>query len=171
MTDPTMATADLTQSDALTILGLLGAFIFIFIAIGVIWYLFQAIGIYRMAKNRNLDHKWFAWIPYLQNYLFGELINDTVWGIGGAKWILVFGPIVSTIASNYLALSDNFFITLLLSVIVIAYYVYFECAQYRLYKAYSEHAVLFTVLSIILPFLAPIFVFAIREHQYKPLEK
>lgn len=170
MTDPTMTTTELTQNDFYTLLGFLGTFIFIFIAIGVIWYLFQAIGIYRMAKNRNFDHKWFAWIPYLQYYLFGELINDSVWGFGGAKWILLFGPIVSSIASSYLALSNNFFVTLLLSIFLIAYYIYFESAQYRLYKAYSDHAVLFTVFSIILPFLAPIFIFALREHKYRPLE-
>lgn len=171
MTDSTLATTDLTPNDALAILGILGAFVFILLAIGIIWYLFQAMGLYRMAKKRNMEHKWFAWIPYLQNYLFGELIEDKVWGISGAKWILIFGPILSTIAGNYIATSENGIVITLLSIYTIAFYVYLQCAYYRLYKEYSTHAVALTVFSIIFPFLAPVFIFAIRNNQFKPIKK
>ena len=43
------------------------------LAIGIIVYVFQSIGLYKMAKNLGLVHAWMAWVPFLNTYTFGKI--------------------------------------------------------------------------------------------------
>lgn len=36
-------------------------------------YIFEAIALYTIAKRENVKHKWFAFVPFLNDYLIGEL--------------------------------------------------------------------------------------------------
>lgn len=146
-----------------------GVLIIIAIIIFCIRYVFQALGFYTMAKKRGIEHAWLAWIPIVQNYIFGELVDDTIWGFGGAKWILPIGSIVMAWISGYTAtVVDPNFLYYILLLVSLCFLIYNWTAYYKLFKGYSTHPVLFLVLSIIFPFLGPIFVFAIREHVYDP---
>jgi hypothetical protein len=122
----------------------------------IVTYVFSALGFYTMAKNKGIDHAWFAWIPFLSSYLMGELIDDFLpFGdnkLPYAKWILTFGGFVSLIPVIGGFLS-------------IVYCVYFFIALYRLYKLYKpDSATLYLVLSIIFEITMPFFIFSIRDN-------
>lgn len=149
-------------------MGVMLAFIFsillIFIlavSIGsIVFYVLGSIGLYKLAKNRGLNHAWIAWIPTVNNYLLGELTGNRMWGLSESKWILVLAPIVAFIlnATGYGAI-----IGLPLTV---AYSVYYFMVLYKLYKIYRpQSAVLYIVLSIIFNFMINIWLFVIRNSE------
>lgn len=150
------------------VMSIIGVILIIALVIGIICYVFNSLGLYSMAKKRNFDHPWLAWIPIAQNYLMGDLINDDVsigsWHIPYAKIFLpLMGfalAVVMTILSfiPYLGVFMGLILSLALSF-------YYYTAQFWLYSIYAkEHRVLYLVLSIIFPFLGPIFVFIIRNN-------
>ncbi|MBQ3334866.1 MAG: hypothetical protein IJG85_04670 [Eubacteriaceae bacterium] len=164
-----MSSSTATSSSALgAVLAAIGGMIIFFLIIGIILYILGSLGFYSMCKNKGLNNPWMAWIPYLRDYKKGELLNDTV-SIAGliipaAKWILVLAPIALSLLLNIQ--TDNGIVRGILSLITIAYYVYYMAANYRLYKLYKpESATVYTVVNVILPFLGPIFVFILRHNE------
>lgn len=138
------------------------AFIFFFVILAIVMYVFTALSLYTMAKNKGCEHSWFAWIPFLNGYLEGELIGDTVplfssdVDIPYAKWILSIGSIIVA------ALVQIPYIGWVISVLFL---IYGYLTMYRLYRLYnSERAVLFTVLSIIFSVCMPFFLFSMRNN-------
>ncbi|MDI3536065.1 MAG: hypothetical protein PWR12_2112 [Eubacteriaceae bacterium] len=150
------------------LLSILTAVIIIGLIIAIISYVFSSIGLYKMAKNRQIDHAWLALIPIASNYILGDLLNDEVtFGslhIPYAKIFLTLSSFALALASGILALIP--YLGAILSILLsIAFAVYYYAALYWLYSIYAKnHRVVFLVLSIIFPFLAPIFIFAIRNH-------
>ncbi|WP_296556960.1 DUF4190 domain-containing protein [uncultured Acetobacterium sp.] len=149
------------------IMSVLGIILAISLVIGLICYIFNSLGLYTMAKNRNIDNPWLAWIPLANRYLMGELINDDVsissWHIPYAKLFLPLMGLALTAVMVILGFIPYLgaFIGILLS---LALSVYYYAAQFWLYSIYDkDHRVLYLVLSIIFPFLGPIFVFIIRN--------
>lgn len=149
------------------IMSVLGIILVISLVIGVICYVFNSLGLYTMAKNRNLTNPWLAWIPLASNYLMGELINDDVsistWHIPYAKLFLPLMGLALTVVMIILGFIPYLgaFMGILLSLALSFYY---YTAQFWLYSIYDQdHRVLYLVLSIIFPFLGPIFVFIIRN--------
>lgn len=149
------------------IMSVLGIILVVSLVIGLICYVFNSLGLYTMAKNRNLDNPWLAWIPLASNYLMGELINDDVsistWHIPYAKLFLPLMGLALTVVMTILGFIPYLgaFIGILLSLALSFYY---YAAQFWLYSIYDkDHRVLYLVLSIIFPFLGPIFVFIIRN--------
>lgn len=47
-------------------------------ALGIVCYVFQSIGLYKMAKSLNLDHPWMAWVPVLNTYTFGTIASKYI---------------------------------------------------------------------------------------------
>lgn len=149
------------------IMSVLGIILVVSLVIGLVCYVFNALGLYTMAKNRNLDNPWLAWIPLASNYLMGELINDDVsistWHIPYAKLFLPLMGLALTVVMMILGFIPYLgaFIGILLSLALSFYY---YTAQFWLYSIYDkDHRVLYLVLSIIFPFLGPIFIFIIRN--------
>ena len=149
------------------IMSVLGIILVVSLVIGLICYVFNSLGLYTMAKNRNLDNPWLAWIPLASNYLMGELINDDVsistWHIPYAKLFLPLMGLALTVVMTILGFIPYLgaFMGILLSLALSFYY---YAAQFWLYSIYDkDHRVLYLVLSIIFPFLGPIFVFIIRN--------
>lgn len=162
------ATDNVSDSTFAVLLGMLGGLILVLVAIGILWYVFSALGYYKLAKNRDIKHAWIAWIPICQEYLLGDLIGNKVWGFGFANWILVIGTIIASVLTS--VAEDNQSNTVLLLLIlayVVIFFVYRMTALYRLFKIYTDKATLLLVLSIIFHFLTPIFIFSIRNR--KPL--
>jgi len=161
-----------SQSDSFmaimpVIMSVLGIILVVSLVIGLVCYVFNALGLYTMAKNRNLDNPWLAWIPLASNYLMGELINDDVsistWHIPYAKLFLPLMGLALTVVMMILGFIPYLgaFIGILLSLALSFYY---YAAQFWLYSIYDkDHRVLYLVLSIIFPFLGPIFIFIIRN--------
>ncbi|MEL7661989.1 DUF4190 domain-containing protein [Acetobacterium wieringae] len=149
------------------IMSVLGIILVVSLVIGLICYVFNSLGLYTMAKNRNLDNPWLAWIPLASNYLMGELINDDVsistWHIPYAKLFLPLMGLALTVVMTILGFIPYLgaFMGIILSLALSFYY---YAAQFWLYSIYDkDHRVLYLVLSIIFPFLGPIFVFIIRN--------
>ncbi|MEG0310009.1 MAG: hypothetical protein RR310_03865 [Eubacterium sp.] len=136
----------------------------------IISYIFNSISLYTMAKKRGLDHPWFAWVPLVNNYLLGELINDQVslgsLHLSNASLFLVLVPAIYAFilgALSYIPLSCYLFIF----PIVILVLLYNYTALYWLYRIYSpQNAVLFLLLSIFIPIASPFILFSLRH--YKP---
>lgn len=150
------------------VMSILGIILAIALVIGIICYVFNSIGLYSMAKKRNFDHPWLAWIPIAKNYLLGSLINDDVsissWHIPYAK---IFLPLMGMALSMVMAfLSFIPYLGVFLGIILsLALSFYYYTAQFWLYSIYDkDHRVLYLVLSVIFPFLGPIFVFMIRNN-------
>ncbi len=149
----------MSDSTAIAVLGFIMTYLIVLVIYAIIAYIFTALGYYTMAKNKGIDHAWMAWIPIVNNYLMGEIIDDVV-AIGDnkipyAKWVLLFAPFVVAViaAIPYIGL-----------IISVLYSVYVYFSLYRLYKLYNEDkAVLFLVLSIIFAIAIPFFVFALRN--------
>ncbi|MDK2941501.1 DUF4190 domain-containing protein [Acetobacterium carbinolicum] len=149
------------------IMSVLGIILAISLVVGIICYVFNSLGLYTMAKNRNLDNPWLAWIPFASSYLMGELINDDVsigtWHIPYAKLFLPLMGLALSIVMMVLGFIPYLgaFVSILLSLALSFYY---YAAQFWLYSIYDkDHRVLYLVLSIIFPFLGPIFIFIVRN--------
>lgn len=143
------------------VLSFLAAYLVIVLIVGIVCYVFTALSLYQMAKNRNIDNAWLAWIPIANAFIMGKIINEKVafgsWTIPYAHIFLPLFPF----ASGLLAMIP--FIGWLFP---IAYTVYYFGALYRLYRMYKpENAVLFLVLSIIFAITIPFFLFSMRNNQ------
>ncbi|MGL4283041.1 hypothetical protein [Eubacterium aggregans] len=140
--------------------GLIMSFAVVFIVIGIVLYVFTALALYTMAKNKGIEYAWLAWIPVANGYVMGEVMDDKV-AIGSsvipyAKWILLLGSIVTGLLAM---------IPYIVWIFSILYLVYYYCAIYRLYKLYKpDNAVLYLVLSIIFGITMPFFIFSMRNN-------
>lgn len=128
--------------------------------IGIALYLLSAYSYYRMAKNKGLPYAWTAWIPVVQLYLLGMLIDRRVY-FGSAKILNahVLLPI------GFILVPAVAFIPVIGYLYGVAYTIYAFGAHYRLYRLYgtSNQALAFLILSIIFPITEPFFVFVLRN--------
>ena len=49
---------------------------FFCLALGITLYVFRALGLYTMAKHRELSHPWLAWIPLGSSWILGSLSDQ-----------------------------------------------------------------------------------------------
>ena len=56
----------------------LSAIAVVSLVIGIILYIFQAIGMYSISKHRNLGTSGFAWVPILNTFKMGQIADDAV---------------------------------------------------------------------------------------------
>ena len=141
------------------VLAVFAAFALLFIVIGIIFYLFFSIGLYKLAKNDGDDIAWMAFIPVAQYYTMGNLIkgNFTIFG-GRINRIEIILPVAMFVGG---ALSAIPFLGLLVAIALLVLYI---SAVYHLFKKYKgEKATMFTVLSVIFSFLYPFFIFGMRN--------
>ncbi|MEG1009732.1 MAG: hypothetical protein RSF67_07995, partial [Clostridia bacterium] len=119
----------------------------------VLW-LIRAIGLYTMARNKNDDLAWTAFVPFACLFTTGRIVGDTsIYGIKIFKteWLL---PLFLLIMC--LPIGKEFTIL----IFIVAYY----GLLYRLYQNQNKSfAGIFLILSILLPFLQPFFIFFLRN--------
>lgn len=148
-----------------TIIGMIASFFLAYfliaLIIAIVCYVFTSLALYQMAKNRNIENPWLAWIPIANMYLMGKLLYEKVaFGssiIPMAHVILPLLPIVCGILA---------FIPYIGWLFPIVNAVYYCAALYRLFRLYKpDNAVLYLVLSIIFPVLQPFFLFSMRRYQ------
>lgn len=144
----------------------LAVFFMIAIIISLALYLLESFGLYTLAKRKNLEYPWLAWLPIVKNYLLGELTGNEMWGLDGSKWILVFAPIVM------IALSLTYFGFFLSLVLSLAFTVYYFMVLFKLFKEYQpKSADLFIITSILFPVLIPVYLFVIRNKNSEQLSE
>lgn len=154
-------TYGLTDENIAVIVSLIATYLFIIAIVGLVLYVFQSLAFHRLAKNKNIELAWLAWVPIAQNYIFGKILDDKV--PFGSK-IIPYAPIILMVAP--IAASLIAMIPYIGWIFPIASYVYYCLALYRLYKLYKpESAVLFLVFSVIFPIVVPFFIFAIRNKE------
>lgn len=141
-----------------TFLALWGFFALIVLILILSMYVLSSMGLYRLAINQKLDRPWLAWIPIANMYILGSLIKSLKidsYEIPNIELVLPIGFLLVMLFSS---------IPLIGWVINIAYFILCLFAIYKLYKMYRpDQAVVWLILSIILPFMGPIFIFIIRN--------
>lgn len=120
--------------------------------IGLICYVFTAIGLMRMATRTGINNAWLAWIPIGNMYILGELVTAKMNGKGG-KYTLY-----ATIATVLLG-----WIPIIGTLISIAFALFVFVLYYWLYQKYSKNPVLHLVLSIIISPYCAFAIFALRN--------
>lgn len=164
---------------------------FITLAISIVSYVFQALGLYAIAKRRGVGTPALAWIPLANQFLLGCVSDDyqrkaknkttnrgmLLLGFGIAN--LVLSLIVSGFSLNNLSyafsgsssglmglnMAGSSILSLLSAGISITAAVFTYIALHDLYRSCCpERATVFTVLGIIFGITIPFFVFSCRNH-------
>lgn len=139
-------------------LAIFGALIFLFFIVGIVLYILASLGLYKMAVNVSIENPWLAWVPVANMYIIAKLIKtlkikDFI--VPSLEYVLPGGVIAVAI------LGGIPFIGTLLS---LAYSILLFFALHKLFKIYRpQNALLWLILSIILPFMGPIFIYMIRN--------
>lgn len=164
------------------------------LAIGLVFYLLEAVGLYKMGKTVGMSAPWMAFIPVLNVFALGKVAETPVDGKKPLKYglILVILNIVNSLYSVYLVLdlvnrivrAITYFDSMSLwetyslitagggyafsSLLSIAYTVFYYIALYKLYRVFArDNAVLYLVLSIFFGIATPIIIFCLRN---KPVQ-
>lgn len=66
-------------------------FFFVFAVIGLVMYIVQAIGLYKIAKNQGVKNEWLAWIPIANLFLMAMLVENDVNESLRGKYTLTYG--------------------------------------------------------------------------------
>ena len=161
-----------------------------FLAIGVVMYVFHAIGLFTIAKRRQIKNYWLAWIPVGDAWILGNIADQYDYVSKGKYkksrflllWldaamllaavglvIYIFGNLIPTLTYASEAYIAQVFLGYLICVILVmavevTAMVFLYIAYYKLYQSCDpDRAVLFIVLSVIISVTLPFFVFAIRK--------
>jgi len=139
-------------------LGIAAGVIFIILVIGLIFYILKSIGLFGMAKKVGIQNAWLAWIPVGDQYITGKLVGKINLFNNEINNLEIILPIVNIIT---FALARKSFLG---GLITTAFAVLNFVVLYYLYKKYKgDKAVGMLILSIIIPVMAPIFLFTLRN--------
>lgn len=142
----------------------------LFFVIGIVLYVLFAIGLYGLAKTEKTGNEWFAFIPILQLYIVGKILKEvkiSSYTVPQLELVLPLAPFAVMIAGGILGVIPILggLVRLLLN---LAYAVFSIIVTYNFYKRYKgDKATIMTVLSVILFFMGPIYIFNLRKA--KPL--
>lgn len=155
----------------MSLLLLFGSLSVVFLIVGIALYVLMAIGLYGLAKNEGTGNEWFAFIPILQFYIIGKILKELKIGsytIPQLELVLPLAPIAVFIVGAILDIIPIIGV-LLGFVLNIAYAVFFIMVMFYFFKRYKgDQATLMTVLSVLLFFMGPIFIFNLRNS--KPIQ-
>lgn len=141
--------------------------IFVFFAIGILFYILQAVGLQAMAKNRGMDNGWLGWIPIANTWLLGQLSGPNVlFGKWEFKNLFAF-VFIGSFLTNILVCFDSALMVLLalIAAIVLMYALF---VMYRDFFAYyTDNPVAITILSFLFTPLLPIMIFVYRNREVR----
>jgi len=156
----------------------------IMFAIGIVVYVFYSLGLYTIAKRRNLKYPGLAWVPVASLWILGSIADQydlittgvrkkmrylMVWFSGCLCAVgLIIGIIsLATFSSYAIDSSAIIFLPLLAFLIwggAITLAVFTLIALYKLYRSCSpDNATVLIVLSIFFSVIIPFAVFALRN--------
>lgn len=141
-----------------------GTFIFVFLfCIGFILYLLQGIGLYKIGSNMGIEYSWFSFIPFLNLYVWGSIVSQVKildYTIGQLGLVLPISAVIGMVMSGVPVLGW------LVNIALIILWIYVLIYFFR--KFDPRNTAVKTVVSIILPFMLPIFLFLMRND--KPIQ-
>lgn len=125
----------------------------------IIFYLIFAYSLYLMAKKRNMEIPWLAWIPVANMYLVGKMVGDVKIFSLNLNNMEIILPLAFAlfVGLAYVPLVGFILSAMGLLVLVVAFHKLYE-------KLDRENAFIFTILTAILPVIAtPIIMFVNRN--------
>jgi len=164
-------------------------FLIVAVILILVCHIFYAVGLFTIAKRRELRHSGLAFVPVANLWLFGlaadqydiittgrnmKLRHFTLWfGIAFAVCYTVYlvyyldflNTLFETFSFGSVVPSASLMILMLIMMLLaIAYAVFYYIALYKIYRSASpENAVVLLVLSIFFSIIIPFVLFAIRK--------
>lgn len=151
-----------SESRAESLLMLMAVLVDLAVAViiwGILSYIFTGLGLMGMANKKNEKNSWLSWIPFANGFLLGKLAFGKNAG-GIAVLLVTIGvPIL------YIILGANY-VKIIKYVLFIATLTFNYITYYKIYKQFSKSHVVMLVFTILTGgFLAPVFMFAIRNNE------
>lgn len=129
------------------------------IVVSLVYYIFTSLGLYKMAKSSNLENPWLAWLPFGNTFIIGSIVKEIDFigqHITNLGIIYLLSPFIVAIASCILSLIPilGWIASFALNILFLVFYV---SVLYRMFKCFvGENATLYTILTLIIPFGAPV---------------
>lgn len=141
-------------SSIATILGTISIILILAIVIAITLYLIKSIGLYTMAKREGKDFAWLAFVPFGCLFTYGLITGKTkIFGVEVDHSEFVLPALMLTSCLPFVGCIGT----------VLFILVYFAML-YRVYQTRTPNfAVVLLILSIIIPILSPIILFAVRN--------
>lgn len=162
------------------------------LAVGLVFYLLQAVGLYKMGKTVGVSAPWLAFIPVVNVFALGKIAETPTEGKKPMKYgtILLLLNISSSLISNIMSFRivnkivevisqfdetniEDFILdiavtasetSVLTSVLSVIYVIFYYIALYKVFKLFSpDNATVFLVLSILFGIALPIIIFCLRN--------
>ena len=170
-------------------MGIMMAFYFIMIAMGIVFYILQSLGIYTVAKRRGIRKPWLAWIPMGDAWIMGSISDQYQYvkmgKITNRRKVLLILYIVllaavallvgSTVgATVHAMLSNDGVVALGVGGLLLSYFaiiglsiamaVMEYIALYDIFRSCNpDNSVVFLILGIFIPVTLPFFLFFNRK--------
>ena len=175
------------------LLGVFAAIYLIALAISIVLYIFQSIGIYSVAKRRGIHNPWLAWIPVGVLWILGSISDQyqyvakgkvrnrrkVLLGVSIAMFASLIVEVIAAIAMAVAAIVGEslatagagillvvlFYLAVIALAIIVVVFTYI--AMYDLYASCDpSNATTFLVLSILFPVAQPFFMFFSRKKDW-----
>lgn len=155
-------------------------------------YVFNGISLYTMASRRGIRHAWLAWVPIGNSWILGSLSDQYRYLVKGKIchkrvilpalsggvfllipvmfWIVAVNTALGAAFDSYFSAASMLlgfvFFALAILAISIAVQVIFYIAFYDVYRSCDpDNAVLFLILTIVVPVCYPILLFCCRKKE------
>ena len=180
---------DSAAEAALIVLGIMLIFLLAIFAFAVVSYVFNALGMYTIAKRRGIQNPWLAWIPVGNTWLLGTISDQYQYVANNKKtnrrklllWLTV-GEMIAGVCYSGLAFlleiaalfgGDLTILTMMglcillwvcMTILSILLMIFTYIALFDLFKScHPDNAVLYLVLSIVISVTLPFLIFACRK--------
>ena len=156
----------------------------VFFVIGTVYYVFNSLGLYVIAKNRNIRRAALAWLPVFGTaYVTGAIADHQNLTAKGTRsnlrrWLVILLLVLCVLNAiqaflmfrlemfnPYMDFDPSYLVAVLLMLVVgLPFTVLWYVAHFRLFKSCQPaNGALFLILSILFG-IAPFLVFAVRNH-------
>lgn len=132
-------------------------------ALVITLYLFQSIGLMKIADKLGTPNSWLAFIPVANMYILGKTVFEEAW----LTWTLVILDIMNYAFpfTKFLLPGNSVNFAFVTSMIRLALLILICVAFYKLYVKVSDKAVIMLIFTILTAgLIGPIFLFAIRNN-------
>lgn len=100
------------------LINVIGVATVITFAAWLVMFILQGVGLYKMAKKRNMRKKFLAFIPFANVYYMGKLAGDS----------FVFGQRMKN-SGLYAMIAETVFSSLFITALILQYSLYFQCGN------------------------------------------
>ncbi len=155
------------------VLPMLFAVLGVFLLMAFILYILKGVAVMKMAEKMGIKNSGLVFVPVVGTYILGKLaFEDKVMPylfLGFNIFSFLFGSMFSsTILAVFSGSSLNSAELNMLSTLQVMHMVFAYYVLYKVYKKFSDKAVVMTVFTVLsCGLLTPIFLFAIRNNELK----